>query len=771
MRTLKLMIQKDVRNMENRIRTLKRKYLGILVVTLLMAGAVVPVERTLNVDRNINTEQMTIGETNALAKLSEVSRYFTKNCGQVNAEAVKYYIQDSGVWLLDDSVAFYIRKPHEVSNDQGYPELKSKFRCETGEAVRDGVVLKMSYEGANQVDPKGQDILSHRSNFFCGENSIEWRSGVPNYEKVVYPNIYDNIDLIFQDSQRGLKYSFVVHPGGNPSDIRMRYEGIEKLDIDSSGNLNVRTSIGVLTDSELFIYQYTGHDENEIEGRFNIIDSTTYGFEISECYDKDKSLFIDPLLYSTLLGGENSEEGYGIAVDDNGEVYVTGYTYSVNFPTTPNAYDQTYNGLYRNVFVFKLNPDSSGQQLIYSTYIGSEYTGSAGWGIAVDSVGNAYVTGEWGVSIFVLKLNPNGNQLLYKNYYGTGCGRDIIFKADEYIYVTGYTDSLSTTQGAYQPSNNGSKDAFVLKLDPANGNTLYGSYFGGSGFDRGFSIAVDDDGKVYVTGETYSSNFPVEPELDAYQVNDTGYFDAFVFILQPEGNGASDLFYSSYLGGNMDDWGNGIALRPWGSTVEVYITGITESDDFPTTPNAYDKTYNASYSPNAEGDVFVVRLVPNPDTPGDDDLKYSTYIGGWGRDEGLDIVVDSVGNAYVTGYTNSDNFPVTYNAFDGSYNSYDSPGDVFVLKLRTGIPQYLFLFGPELEYSTYIGGKSREEGRAISLGPGGVYITGGTWVKSVFPTTSGAYQTTQKGKYDVFVVKTECPTNFHVPHVHVPIEI
>jgi len=747
--------------------------MGIAVCVLLVtAGAVLPVERTLNVDRDIITKQMTIGKTNSLARLGEISRYFTKNCGQINAEAVKYYIQDGGVWLLENSVAFYIREPHEVSNAQGYPESKSEFGGETGEAVRDGVVLKVNYEGANHVDPKGQGILPHRSNFFYGENSIEWRSGVPNYQEVVYPNIYDNIDLIFQDSQRGLKYSFVVHPGGNPSDIRMRYEGIEKLDIDSSGNLTIRTSIGVLTDSELFIYQHTDQDENEVEGRFTIIDSTTYGFEISECYDKDKDLFIDPLIYSTLLGGEDNEEGYGIAVDDSGKVYVTGYTSSVDFPTTVGAYDTTYNGPHRNVFVFKLNPDSTippNEQLIYSTYIGVEWTDAAGWGITVDYVGNAYVTGEWGVSIFVLKLNPNGDDLVYKRHYGTGCGRDIIFTCVpgphvkskviyEYIYVTGYASSLSTTQGAYQPSNNDDVDAFVLKLDPANGDTLYGSYFGGSGFDRGFGIAVDASGKVYVTGETRSSDFPVEPEWDAYQVNNTGLFDAFVFILQPQGNGANDLFYSSYLGGNRDDWGNGIALlRPWGSAVEVYITGITESNNFPTTPNAYDKTYNGGYPPNMRGDVFVVKLVPSPNMPGDDDLKYSTYIGGHGRDEGFDIVVDSAGDAYVTGYASSDNFPVTQNAFDGSYNG--GFRDVFVLKLRTGTPPPFPLFGPKLKYSTYIGGESGEVGHAISLGPGGVYITGGTWQQSVFPTTFGAYQTTQMGNNDVFVVKTECPTS------------
>jgi hypothetical protein len=751
----------------------KIKAMGIAVCVLLVtAGAVLPVERTLNVDRDIITEQMTIGKTDSLARLGEISRYFTKNCGQINAEAVKYYIQDSGVWLLDDSVAFYIREPHEVSNAQGYPELKSEFGGETGEAVGDGVVLKVNYEGANHVDPKGQDILPHRSNFFYGENSIEWRSGVPNYQEVVYPNIYDNIDLIFQDSQRGLKYSFVVHPGGNPSDIRMRYEGIEKLDIDSSGNLTIRTSIGVLTDSELFIYQHTDQDENEVEGRFTIIDSTTYGFEISECYDKDKDLFIDPLIYSTLLGGEDKEEGYGIAVDESGKVYVTGYTSSVDFPTTVGAYDTTYNGPWRNVFVFKLNPDSTispNEQLIYSTYIGAQWKDSVGWGITVDSVGNAYVTGKWGGSIFVLKLNPNGNVLVYKRHYGTGCGRDIIFKstrpihnrayvkskADEHLYVTGYASSLSTTKGSYQSKNKGSKDAFVLKLDPANGDTFYGSCFGGSGFDRGFGIAVDGSGKVYVTGETYSDNFPVEPEGYVYQESKKGGCDAFVFILQPQGNGASDLFYSSYLGGNMKDWGNGIALRSWGSAVEVYITGITESYDFPTTPNAYDKTYNGGYQPNMLGDVFVVKLVPSPTMPGDEDLTYSTYIGGCGRDEGFDIVVDSAGDAYVTGYAMVD-FPVTQNAFDGSYNG--APSDVFVLRLRTVTPPPFSLLSPKLKYSTYIGGESGEEGRAISFGPDGVYITGGTWQQSVFPTTSGAYQTTQKGNNDVFVVITKCPT-------------
>jgi hypothetical protein len=413
------------------------------------------------------------------------------------------------------------------------------------------------------------------------------------------------------------------------------------------------------------------------------------------------------LSYASFLGGNSTDYGYGIAVDSSGNAYVTGETWSPDFPTTVEAFDTTCgtdgncNGGLNDAFVAKLNP--SGTALAYATFLGgSSY--ECTYGIAVDSSGNAYVTGGTWSPDFPTTVEA----------FDTSCGTD--------------------------GNCNNMRDAFVAKLNPAGTALAYATFLGGSDYDDGYGITVDGSGAAYVTGDTHSSDFPVTPGAFDTTYNGGGFDrgDAFVVKLNPSG---SALSYATFLGGSRQDYGAGIAVDSSGA---AYVTGETVSDDFPATPGAFDTTcssppwYYCNWS--YDWDAFVVKLNPSGSA-----LEYATFLGGHGSDGGTSIGVDASGAAYVTGGTYSGDFPITPWAFDTTLNGYK---DAFVVKLNPS--------GSSLLYATFLGGSDYDLGHSLAVDPSGVvYVTGGTG-SSDFPVTPGAFDTTYNGgpyESDAFVVK------------------
>lgn len=466
--------------------------------------------------------------------------------------------------------------------------------------------------------------------------------------------------------------------------------------------------------------------------------------------------------YSTFLGGTTgvgalTDEGYAIAVDSAGAVYVTGWTYCNDFFTS-GAYDISHNGA-QDVFVAKLSAD--GSTLEYATYLGGD-SNEEGHGIAVDGSGNAYVTG-WtcpgthnfpthnafddsynggGYDAFVTKLNPTGSGLVYSTFLG-GSGDDkgwgIAVDSAGHAYVTGEMNSTDfpTTANAYDTSY-GNTDAFMVKVS-SNGSSLdYATYLGGSNSDYGYGVAVNYLGDAYVTGYTWSSNFPAT--TNAFDTSPGNGTDAFVTVLHPAGNGANDLIYSTYLGGGDADYGTGIAVRPGGTYTGAYVTGYTDSSDFPTTTLAFDNTHNGSL------DGFVLKL--NPAGGGQSDLIYSAFLGGETHDWANGIAVDGWGAAYVVGTTQSYCFPTTPDAYQSTRNGLSSNPDAFVTKLSAD--------GSTLAYSTFLGTANstlHDYGRGVAVdSSGNAYVTGYT-DGADFPTTVGAYDTTHDGDWDIFVTK------------------
>jgi hypothetical protein len=383
------------------------------------------------------------------------------------------------------------------------------------------------------------------------------------------------------------------------------------------------------------------------------------------------------LVYSTYLGGSNEEFPGSIAVDGSGNAYVTGTTMSTNFPTTAGAFQTTLAGT-ENAFVTKIN--STGTALVYSTYLGGNST-DVGNSIAVEGSGNAYVTGSTtstnfpttsgafqtflsgSLAAYATKLNNTGSALIYSSYLGGSnqdYGSGIAIDGGGNAYITGGTKSANfpTTAGAFQTTFGGFQDAFVSKLN-SNGSALaYSTYLGGIGNDSADTLAVDASGNAYVVGLTFSSDFPTT--VGAFQTSLSGTNDVFVTKVDSAGTA---LVYSTYLGGNREDFPGTIAVDTGG---EAYVVGYTTSRNFPTTTGAFQTIYGGGAS-----DVFVSKLNGTGAA-----LVYSTYLGGRNDDFGGGIAIDGSGNAYVTGYTTSTNFPTTAGVFQttnrGSENAFIS---------------------------------------------------------------------------------------------------
>ena len=543
-------------------------------------------------------------------------------------------------------------------------------------------VVRLRLVGANaNAAVTGGDELPGKANYFIGNDPKKWRTNLPTYATVRYQDVYPGVDLAYYGNQGGqLEYDFVVAPGADPNQIKLSFTGADGMRVDAaSGDLVLKVGDDEVRFQKPLVYQPAAAAVSGPDARhsslvtrhcsFVLASNNQVAFRVAG-YDPKRALVIDPVLsYSTYLGGSDADYGYGIAVDSSGNAYVTGMTASTDFPTV-NPLQATNHGS-NDVFVAKLN--AAGSALVYSTYLGGSGA-DQGSGIAVDGAGNAYVTGGTSstdfpvtpggfqttspggtcgigshlhpcVHVFVSRLNPAGSALVDSTYVAGSSdesGQGIAVDSSGNAYVAGSTQSTDfPTANPLQaycdncgPTND---DAFVAKLNPAGSALVYSTYLGGSNYDWGNGIAVDSSGNAYVTGYTYSTDFPTVNPLQATKKSVSGG-TAFVAKLNPAG---SALVYSTYLGGRSEDVGGSIAVDSSGN---AYVTGNAESTDFPTA--------NPLQATNHGGiDAFVAKL-----NAAGSALVYSTYLGGSGYDVGNGIAVDSSGNAYVAGYTESTDF-------------------------------------------------------------------------------------------------------------------
>jgi hypothetical protein len=713
----------------------------IVIVVMLFLIALMPgaMPSAQAVPRGTAGETGQSSQTNIVETYAKLPLLFVHNQGQLDSQ-VEYYVKTprQTVYLTPSGMVFDLIRYQNTGTADSADRKAERF------------AFSLDFVGGN-ASPLIQGVTQDKAvvNYFIGNDPDKWHTDIATYREVLYKDVYPGIDLRLYGKENALEYEFVVQPGADVSDIALAYSGVDGLNLESNG-LVVSTVFGELKQSQPCIYQQIGDDTVAVAGGFSLLGADSYGFEVG-AYDAGYPLIIDPslaLAYSTYLGGSDEDRGFGIAVE-SGCAYVTGETVSADFPTK-NEYQTDPVDSNWDAFVAKIDTTQSGTaSLIYSTYLGGSLD-DYGRGIAVEA-GCAYITGDTpsanfpastqaqiaspqdapptsGRDVFVVRLNAAGDGITYSYRLrgdGDDYGRGIAVESG-YAYVTGDTDSTNfRTEHQYQTDQVGI-DAFVAKLDTSlsgGSSVIYSTYLGGNGSDEGRGIAVDSNGCAYVTGDTFSTDFPT---VSPYQAERNGfYFDAFVAKLDTSQTGEGSLIYSTYLGGDSADHGRGIDVE----SGCAYVAGDTGSADFP--------TKNEYRADQGNWDAFVTKIDTNQ--IGDNSLIYSTYLGGSGDDAGYGIAVES-GCACVTGDTLSTDFP-TVNEYQGDRNGMDA----FVSKLDTNQTG-----DNSLICSSYLGGSYDDHGRGIAAESGCAYVTGDT-SSTDFPNLN-QYQTDQGG-WDAFVAK------------------
>ena len=636
--------------------------------------------------------------------------------------------------------------------------------------------LQIELLGANQAAVMtGNGAVVGRANYFLGNDPAQWRTGVPAYERVRAADVYPGIHLLHYGNQQHLEYDFEVMPGADPEAIALRFTGADKLSLTSNGDLVLTLGDEEIRQPRPVLYQTVRGQRKEIVGGYKLVDDRTVKFFVGE-YDRTVALIIDPIVsYSTYFNETGNDYVWAIATGADGDLYLAGETMTASGLATPGAFQTNLAGVlgtHGDVFISR-HKNTSALTDVYVTYLGG-IVHEAALGLAVDDDGNAYVTGYTGstnfptrfavqtniagkiipgltippLDCFIAKIGPQGTNLVFSTFYGGAgagfsgdgdeIGYGIALDAARNIYVTGYTFSTNfPTFNTTATNRNGLEDAFVLKLDAAGTNVSYAMYLGGTNRDYGRDIVVDVAGNPLVVGITGSTNFPVTANAFQLNLNQTTNVsladDGFIARLEST---SGTVTYATFLGGTNNDQAIRLATD---STGAAYVTGSTRSGDFPQTGT----NFVASVSTNTSAaDVFVVKL-----NPANTNLDYAVVFGGSGKDEGWDVAVDAQGQAYVTGETASSNFPT--NSLSGILRGVNSGGiDAFFAQINSN--------GTAFIYSAYLGGAQTDRGYGVTVDAGGnSYFTGET-IYSTFPT-SPTNNNTGFTDVDAFIVKMIVP--------------
>lgn len=734
---------------------------------------------------------------------------FEANQGQGNLDPAdpraRFVARGSGYSLFLGSEGAILRLSSLDSSKQDSSKRDSLKHDAARPALR-SELLQMKLAGANpNAALTASDPLPGRSNYILGNDPAKWRRGVPQFARVRYENVYPGINLVFYGNQGVLEYDFQVAPGADPKQAELEFRGSRRLEL-KDGDLLVEGEGSSMRIKAPRVYQEIAGRREPVEGSFVLRGAQRAGFSIG-AYDRSRELVIDPELnFATYFGGSGNELASSIAVDGSGNIYLTGSTTSPNLPTGSVFQPALKSPTAQNIYVAKITPPlgSIVAALDYVTYLGGSDQDTPA-GIAVDNSDNPYVagttsspdfpttptayqtgpeTGSTGTShVFVTELNNSASALLYSSYLsgnGTDVATGMTIDAQGNLYVTGTTTSQDTGTGVQFPASSlpygqafqsAPKSSviqfFVTKvntLSSSGGSIAYSTYFGGGSAETatpvaiGGGIAVDLTGNIYFTGTTnfvyvgqngtQLTDFPI---LNAYQpcldtppltvilnpqscsnTTSASASDAFVAKLNPTGpTGVGQLVWSTYLGGTQTDSGTGIALDTAGN---VYVSGSTNSPDFTSATNfgQYQRClgdFNVALGaacPNTStaNDAFVARL-SNPatsTTTTNVSLTYFSYLGGSGAEAGLAVATDNASGAYVTGWTQSTDFPVSPLPSD-IQSTLNGTQNAFVARFNTGA----LVGNTSGNWSNYYGGSAVDEGTSITLDVNqNIYFAGDT---------------------------------------------
>jgi len=646
---------------------------------------------------------------------------FEANVGQTD-ESVRFLARGVGhsLFLTDGEAVLDLAGPR-TTDDEGRERQTND-------------VLRLRFAGANPTpDVVGHGELDTKSNYFKGSDPTGWHTDVSNYGAVRYRSLYDGVDLVWRPSEmsgRQLQFDYRIKAGASADVIALDLGGARSVRLAENGDLVVGLTQGDVTLLKPVLYQEGSDGQREyVQGGYRLLGGGRVGFDVGES-DPTRELVIDPTIsWASYIGGTGNDAAEDVAVGADGAVYLVGTTASANFPTSPGAY-QTDQGS-DDVFVTKLARD--GQSLLWSTYVGGS-SGDAGYGIAVDTAGAAYVTGVTsstdfplqgafdatpGSAIrpdaFLVKVAPAGNAAVYASYYGETdrdeYGYDVAVDGAGSAYVVGTTAAPEVE--AFAPV--GVPDVFLFKAAPSGGALAYDTTYGGTGEDQGFGVAVTAGGEAVITGLTTSTDLPV---TGAIQGTIGGGMDAFVAKFSAGGSGPA---WATYLGGASGDRGLGVALD---RDANVYVVGDTASSAFPTR-NAHQASYGGST------DAFLTKVKADGTT-----YVYSTFLGGSGTDYAFGVAVDGADQAWVAGYTTG-----SFTTVD-PLQSHGGGDDAFAARYNPA---------GTLTFATYLGGSSADRANGVALDRFGDPAIAG-YTSGNFPTVDPLYGTSAGGN-DAFVAK------------------
>jgi hypothetical protein len=740
---------------------IRRLTLVLLVVGLSTAWLVPGVAQPVAV------EAAPPGDPRAEIGVACMSPAFVENVGQFD-ERARFQLSGGNTTLFLADDALWVTLTELETQADPRPEMAEPTSLDRAHQARSGhrVDLKLSFIGANphpRLEPF--DRLATNISYFTGNDAAGWHTRVPAWSGVRYVDLYPGLDWEITSQNGRLVQRLVARDPSSLQNVRLRVAGAGDLTLDGN-DLRFTTALGALALPLPALEGAVPHGQPAVQvvgrGAFGV--SAPFASTSSSAVVSTPSADVSDLIFSTYLGGSCEDRGFDIALDSRGNIYVVGDTASTAFPTTPGAYDVSFNdcGLgcvigndSGDVFVTKLGADG---KLIWSTYLGGERN-DGGADIVVDGAGNVYVTGatfstnfpttgnaldrelSGGRDAFVAKLNEGGNQLLYSTFLGGNnwdYGNSIALDGAGHAYVGGFTHGgFPTTPGAMQEIFGGLGDGFVVKLNAGGSQMIYSTYIGGNSYESVPGIAVDGAGNAYLAGATHSNNFPTTPgawdsACNSCQTNVST--DGYVAKMSADGG---RLIYSTYLGGETTPGGENLYAIAIDGAGNAFVVGDSSVGDFPTTAQAVQPDFGGGPK-----DATLTKLNATGSA-----LIYSTYLGGSGADQAIAISIDNRGNAHVLGRSASTDFPIV-TAWQAT------PGggyDAFLVQIDST--------GEDLIHSTYFGGSGDEfqvsAGGIVTDATGCVYFTGST-SSTDFPTTDDALQPGfAGGAFDVFVVKMD----------------
>jgi hypothetical protein len=645
----------------------------------------------------------------------------------------------------DPEVRFTARAPghHVVLTDEGL------FVSNPDAA---GSRLGILFDGA-RPDPvvAGERPTAARSNQLLGNDPSRWRTDIPTFGAVSYRDVYPGVDLVVYGRGGQVEHDFIVAPGVDPGVIRLAMSGTAGGHIDKSGDLVLPLDTGEVRLLAPTLYQEVDGRRRPVKGGFQYRADGKVGFQVG-AYDRSRPLVIDPVVVSaSYLGGTSTETAYAVALDVDGNVAITGYTESSDFPTlSPAQPNLTQSeGARTDVFVTKVKAD--GSTVLWSTYLGGRGR-EAALAVAVGGDGGVYLTGytesadfplnkaiqnanAGGANdAFVAKLNSAGSALEYSTFLGgkgAETGNGIAVDGAGAAYVVGHTGSSDfPTVRPFQAAlaRPDDLDGFVTKVQAGGTGLAYSSYLGGGGDDHLTDVAIDGEGNAYAVGDTRAGDFPTvrpfQPALGAAAAGGS-FADAVVAKVKTDGSG---LAYGSFLGGTESDKATAVAVDATGN---AYITGNTGSPNFPVL---------SAFQPKKDGDfdAFVTKLKT------DGNLAYSSFLGGSGSDGGEAVAVDRQGHAFVSGATASANFPAV-KPFQGAKGG--GFVDAFVTEVNTS--------GSSLVSSSYLGGRDDDQAAGLAVDRDGNLAVVGYTDSADFPIAKPFQPQKAGGVGDAFVVKIQ----------------